>query len=276
MAYLSGGQDVWYTSAGEGAPIVLLPGLGFSGYYWKRQWALADRYQVITLDPRGQGHSGASLGPWTLSQVATDVRALILELDLREVTLVGWSMTSFVLFEYVRRYGNDRIKALCSVDMTPRNTLDPQWPHAIFGDLTMGKVVNVGGSIIDDQKAWFYGLSAACFAAGATVDEQLVADWTAEGLRTSTGALLAYWLDLARSDWREFVRTITVPTLLCHGTRSQAVPTDVGAWLRDAMPNATLTRFEHSGHVPFWEEAEAFNTHLDAFLTSVPVTPVMR
>jgi non-heme chloroperoxidase len=46
---------------------------------------------VITLDPRGHGSSGREERGWTLKQTAADVHRLITELDLRDVTLVGWN-----------------------------------------------------------------------------------------------------------------------------------------------------------------------------------------
>ncbi len=78
---------------------------------------------MITLDPRGHGSSGREERGWTLKQTAADVHRLITELDLWDVTLVGWSMGSFVVYEYLAAFGKDQLAGLCSVDMTPRNNV---------------------------------------------------------------------------------------------------------------------------------------------------------
>ncbi len=266
----SDGVTLWYEDGGSGSPILLIPGLCMSGWHWQRQQGLRDSHRVITFDPRGHGRSGKEERGWTLKQTAADVHQLITELDLRDVALVGWSMGSFVLYEYLAAFGKDRLAALCSVDMTPRNNVAADWTHAVFGDLDMGKVVAVAGDALDDRVAWQRALSSACFAAGSAVDESVIDDWTTESLRTSTGALLAFWIDLARSDWRAFTSQIDVPTLLVHGARSVAVPPASGEWLRDSIPGSRLLVFEDSGHAPFWEESDRFNRELRDFLAGLP------
>ncbi len=65
-------------------------------HYWdKNVETLAQQFQVVTFDLRGHGASMDS-GPYSLEQCAKDVDALIDELQLSKVTLVGWSMGSFV------------------------------------------------------------------------------------------------------------------------------------------------------------------------------------
>jgi len=263
------GVSVHYEDTGQGDPIILIPGLAMCGWHYRRQLPLAEKYRVITFDPRGFGDSSDSDAGLTLRQIAADIRQLILELDLNRVTLLGWSMGSFVLYEYLKQFGNDRLKAIISVDMTPRNTLGEAWDIAVFGNLTPEGIIGVGGSIIDDKEEWLRGLAVACFAEGSTPPEGVVDEWTVEMVKSSTASLLGYWLDLGRSDWREFVKTIEVPSLFIHGAKSQAVPPTAGPWLEQAVPNSRLVMMEQSGHAPFWEEAEKFNAEVDSFLQQI-------
>lgn len=262
------GVTLWYEDSGDGLPIVFIPGLGMNSWHWKYQQELAASHRVITLDPRGHGRSTKEEKGLTLRQTAMDVQQLLVHLNLTDVTLVGWSMGAFVLYEYVALFGSDRLKALCSVDMTPRNTLTDGWKLAVFGNLEPAAVIGAAGGMIDDKEVWLRGLSVACFAPDNVPPDEVVDSWTRNSLTVSLVSLLAFWIDLARSDWREFVSTIEIPTLLAHGAKSLAVPAEAGEWLSRTMPNSTLVMFENSGHAPFWEEPERFNDELRAFIAS--------
>jgi len=50
---------------------------------------------------------------------ARDLRAFLAALDLDDVVLVGWSTGAIVSWEYVDRFGTDRLAALVDVDMEP-------------------------------------------------------------------------------------------------------------------------------------------------------------
>ena len=261
------GVEIEYESRGDSGPaLMLVPGLSMGAWHWHRQFALADRHRVVAMSPRGHGRSGRDEGGYTLAQVARDVHDLIEFLDLRDVTLVGWSMGSFVAFEYVAAFGHQHLRGLCSVDMTPRNTRDEQWEHAVFGDLDMAKVVAASGKILHNRVGWQRGLSVACFASGAPTDDTVLDGWTREGLSASTGSVLSYWIDLANSDWRPLMPELSLPTLIVHGAKSLACPTDVGSWMERAIPASRLCMFAESGHAPFWEEPERFNAEVARFV----------
>lgn len=274
MAYWTAadGVNIYYNSVGSGPPIVFVHGWTGSSWHWQRQLPLADQHRVVTVDLRGHGRSGKQEFGWTLAQAARDVHGVIEHLDLQDVTLVGWSMGSYVLFEYVAQFGQNRLKALCSVEMTPRNTVDEGWEHGVFGSLDMGGVVNVSADIWRDRLSFQETFSPVCFAAGAEIDTDTLDSWTAESLHTPNSAAVAFWVALAIADWRDLMPKISVPTLLCHGARSLAFPTQVGAWMEQAIPHARLVSFAKSGHAPFWEEAETFNDELSAFVTALPVS----
>lgn len=271
MAYWTAddGVNIYYKSVGNGSPIVFVSGWTMSSWHWQCQLPLAEQHRVVMVDLRGHGRSGKQELGWTLAQAARDVHGVIEYLDLRDVTLVGWSMGSYVLFEYVEQFGEDRLKALCSVEMTPRNTVDEGWEHGVFGSLNMAGVVAVAADIWRDRLAWQAAFSPACFAAGAEIDQETLDSWTAESLNTPSSAAAAFWVALAIADWRDLMPKISVPTLLCHGTRSQAFPTQIGAWMEQAIPRARLISFAESGHAPFWEEAEMFNDELSAFVATL-------
>ncbi|HMQ59316.1 MAG TPA: alpha/beta hydrolase [Flavilitoribacter sp.] len=88
------GLRLAYDEKGAGPALVLVHGTGFTSRAWFRVTdGLAGQFRVITYDRRGYGGSrGAAAGTKTYNQTqASDLLLLLEKLDLREVTLLGWS-----------------------------------------------------------------------------------------------------------------------------------------------------------------------------------------
>lgn len=88
------GSSIPYEVAGSGdATVVLVHCWMCDRTYWSAQVpVLAERYRTITLDLPGHGEASADRAVWTVGGYGEDVAALLRELDLRDVVLVGHSM----------------------------------------------------------------------------------------------------------------------------------------------------------------------------------------
>ncbi|HWA53905.1 MAG TPA: alpha/beta hydrolase [Solirubrobacterales bacterium] len=95
------GARLHVAEAGEGSPIVLLHGWPQHWWIWRKVIPdLARDHRVICPDLRGFGWSEAPSGPYEMSEFATDVVALLDELGLDQVDLIGhdWGgYTGFLL-----------------------------------------------------------------------------------------------------------------------------------------------------------------------------------
>src|SRR5437762_8848808 len=105
----------------DGPPILFIHGWSQNHLCWARQYesSLADEFRLVAYDLRGHGMSEAPLepGPYTDGKLwAEDVAAIIEELHLDRPVLVGWSYGAFVICDYVRVYGQDRIAAINFVE----------------------------------------------------------------------------------------------------------------------------------------------------------------
>ena len=77
------GIDLYYETAGAGAPLLLLHGLGSSSADWALQVpAFAERYTVIAVDLRGHGRSPYAPLRYRVEQLAEDVAALLAHLAI--------------------------------------------------------------------------------------------------------------------------------------------------------------------------------------------------
>ena len=105
----------------DGPPILFLHGWSQNHLCWVKQYesALADEFRLVACDLRGHGMSEAPLEPehYTDGRLwADDLAAIIDELRLERPVLVGWSYGAFVICDYVRAYGQERIAAINFVE----------------------------------------------------------------------------------------------------------------------------------------------------------------
>ena len=127
------GATLACTDIGSGRPVLLLHGVCMSRKFFERNIEpLADRHRVIALDFRGHGESPRVEGGHTVAQYARDVRAVIEMLDLRDAVVVGWSMGSMVLWDYLRQFADDpRLAGAVVVSQGPSDLTQPGWPYGI-------------------------------------------------------------------------------------------------------------------------------------------------
>ncbi|MBL8064114.1 MAG: alpha/beta hydrolase [Anaerolineales bacterium] len=87
------GARIWYAAYGAGQPVILLHGgLGHGGNWGYQVPTLMDSgYHVVLIDSRGHGRSTRDARPYSYELMASDVLAVMDELHLEKVALVGWS-----------------------------------------------------------------------------------------------------------------------------------------------------------------------------------------
>jgi pimeloyl-ACP methyl ester carboxylesterase len=98
-------------------------------------------------------------------------------------------------------------------------------------------------------------------AGGSRVVPSLQADFP-------PGAVLNLLVDHFTADWRKVVPTVNVPSSVATGRYSPSFPIQGLQWFAGTLPDSYLSVFETSGHCPHWNEPEAFNRELLAFLTT--------
>src|SRR5690606_29285702 len=129
----------------------LIHGWSASRKHFKKQInELAKHHRVICYDLRGHGDSSRVEQGLTMNQFAKDLRDLITYLKLEDVSLVGWSMGTHIIWEYVKNYGCDNIESLCFIDMTPKLLTDEEWDLGLFGDFEHEKNLRTLASIATD------------------------------------------------------------------------------------------------------------------------------
>jgi non-heme chloroperoxidase len=110
--------ELYYEDHGSGPAIVLLAGWPLDSRSWEPQLhpLLAAGNRVITYDRRGFGRSSRPAEGYDFDTLADDLDTVLTALDLRDVTLVGFSLGTGEVARYIGTYGTGRLKACVFIE----------------------------------------------------------------------------------------------------------------------------------------------------------------
>jgi len=263
--------ELYYEDLGAGAPVVLVHGWPLSGRSWENQVpALIEAgHRVIAYDRRGFGASSQPWGGYDYDTLAADLDALLVHLDLRQVTLVGFSMGGGEVVRYIGTYGSDRIsKAVLASAVPPYLYKSQDNPDGGLDDATIAEFEN---GVRGDRIAFLDGFTTNFFSAGDELKTSEVQRTYARDIAAfaSPKATLDCIAAFGRTDFRGDVAKVTVPTLVIHGDSDGIVPFEVsGKRSADLIPGARLVLIEGGPHAINATHADQFNTALLEFLAS--------
>ncbi|WP_163103482.1 alpha/beta fold hydrolase [Peribacillus alkalitolerans] len=267
MAYIEVDQgiELYYEEEGTGTPVIFLHGVWMSSRFFQEQLPyFSQKYQTILLDFRGHGKSTKSSSGHTIHQYAKDLYTFIEKKNLHDVVLVGWSMGAFVIWEYLKEFGEVNVKGTVIVD---EMASDFKWPDFPLGAFDMATLTHFMRGIQTDRVELLKGFLPLMFK--EEVDEETM-DWMLEETTEMSESIAsAILFDQSIVDYRNDFQNFLTKTLLCFGREEKLIPVAAGEQIRNALPFATLEVFEHSCHCPFLEEVEEFNTKVDGFIRSL-------
>ncbi|MCY3772172.1 MAG: alpha/beta hydrolase [Gemmatimonadetes bacterium] len=248
------GVRLYYEDTGRGKPIVLIHGGGLSLGWWSKQVpALSRRFRVIAVDTRGNGRSDKT--PWghRTARYAADVREIIESLDLREVTLIGWSIGARTVLSYIELFRDYRLKGVVLVDEVPSIEVhDPPEPET-------------EPPPEDETKRRRWQLRKM-FVSYDVSDGELDR-FLAESRENTPAQGVTLGPDYRAQDWRPMLPSIDLPVLITTGRKSGAFP---GCqYMFEHIPGARMEVFERSGHVLFYEEPDRFNAVVSEFVDAL-------
>src|SRR5262249_48900566 len=104
--------ELYYEDHGAGKPVVLIHGWPLSGAFWEKQVLalVSGGHRAITYDRRAFGQSSKPAVGYDYDTLVEDLHKLLLKLDLRDVTLVGYSMGGGEVAHYLGKYGSERVR----------------------------------------------------------------------------------------------------------------------------------------------------------------------
>lgn len=111
------GVPISYDTRGTGTPaLVFVHGWSCDRSYWAAQMShFASRHQVVGLDLAGHGSSGMGRKSWTMPAFGADAVAVVEQLGLDQIVMIGHSMGGEAIVEAAQRLGS-RVAGLVWVD----------------------------------------------------------------------------------------------------------------------------------------------------------------
>ena len=87
------GHRMYYETGGSGRPLLLLHGGGNSIHssFAKQLDVFARTHAIVAPEQIGHGHTPDVAGPLTYARMADDTAALLVQLKLKDVDVIGWS-----------------------------------------------------------------------------------------------------------------------------------------------------------------------------------------
>ncbi len=265
----SGDVELYYEDHGSGRPVVLIHGWPLSGRSWEKQTAalLEAGYRVVTYDRRGFGESSKPTFGYEYDTLAADLHALLTDLDLRDATLVGFSMGGGEVARYVAKHGTERVgKAAFVAAIPPFLLKTTDNPEGVDGPVFDG----IRKGLAADRPAFLAGFLRNFYnvdvLGGKRVSDELVRlSWNIASGASPAGTLacVSAWL----TDFRKDLAKFDLPTLVVHGDADRIVPLEVsGRRTHAAVQGSKLVVLKDAPHGLNWTHAEELHRALIEFL----------
>jgi pimeloyl-ACP methyl ester carboxylesterase len=256
---LKSGVTLQYVVQGraDGQPIVLLHGIGDSWRSFELVLPhLPDRYRVFAISMRGHGWSDAPPSGYTLPAFAADISAFMAELDLRNVTLVGHSLGSFVA-QAVAVEDRGRIGKLVLIGSGPGGVSSP----TIRAEAQ--QMFRAVRAPVDPAFARDFQASTVTAPVPAAFMERMYE----QIVRAAPHMWAAAAEGIYNADIAKALPRVKAPTLLIWGDQDSMLLRAEQDALLAGLPNARLVVLEGHGHTPHWEVPERVAKELIAFVS---------
>jgi len=228
------GVQLYYKDWGpkKGQVVMFSHGWPLNSDSWESQMLfLADKgYRVIAHDRRGHGRSSQ---PWEgndMDHYADDLAAVIDALDVKDITLVGFSTGGGEVARYIGRHGTSRVKKAVLVSSVPPMMLKTAdnpagQPIEVFDGIRKASLENRSQLYLDIASGPFFGFNRP----GAKPSQGLIQSFWRQGMvaghKNTYDSIAAF----SATDFREDLKKFDIPTLVIHGDDDQVVPIDASA-----------------------------------------------
>ncbi|WP_314019984.1 alpha/beta fold hydrolase [Stutzerimonas degradans] len=266
------GVQLYYKDWGpkDGPVVTFSHGWPLSSDSWESQmlFLASQGYRVVAHDRRGHGRSSQ---PWEgndMDHYADDLAAVIEALDLKDVTLVGFSTGGGEVARYIGRHGTGRVKKAVLVSAVPPMMLKTAdnpggVPLEVFDGIRKASLEDRAQLYLDLASGPFYGFNRP----GAKVSQGLIDNWRAQGMQAGHKNTYDSIAAFSATDFRGDLKKFDVPTLVIHGDDDQIVPLESSGKASAALiKDAQLIVYPGAPHGLTDTHKERFNQDLLNFL----------
>ena len=263
------GINIAYRMQGEGPPLVLIMGYRLNSSAWPASFIeqLAREFTVITLDNRGTGLSDKPVEGYAIANMARDVRGVLDELAIAEVSMLGYSMGGAVAQEFVRQFP-ERVSRLILCATLAGG------PQAAYASSSVVSVMRDLDGLSPEQAArriWKVTYAPGYLERHRSLAEDQMRREIA--LPTPLHAADLQFQAFAEFDGSEALVEISCPTLVLTGDRDELIPPQNSQMMSALIPNAKLAVIPGGGHRVLWEATEICVDLITRFLLAIDADP---
>lgn len=250
------GINIQYELQGAGTPLVLISGLGYPAWQWKRMLPyLTPHFQVVTFDNRGVGGTDKPAGPYNAGLLAADTAALLEALGISSAVVMGHSMGGFIAQELALSYP-------AKVNKLVLSSTNFGGPHHV--PITMEAMTVMADVTSDPVTRFKNGLVVSTAPGFAEKHPELIQEWLEwrianpidpAGYQAQMAIGLALIPEAASFEHR--LPGIKVPTLILFGAHDKVVPPANADLLAAKIPDNKVIVLPDAGHFFPMETPEA-------------------
>jgi sigma-B regulation protein RsbQ len=247
-------------------PMLFAHGFGCDQSMWRFVWpAFADRYRIVLFDHVGLGGSDASAYDrdrhGSLDGYARDVLEICAELNLRDVTFVGHSVSA-VIGALAAIEEPERFAALVMVGPSPRYVDDDGYE----GGFTREDIEGLLEMMDSNYLGWSGAMAPVIM--GNPDRPQLGRELENSFCRADPEIAKRFARVTFLSDNRADLPRVTVPTLVLQCAQDAIAPEAVGRYVDRMLPDSRLVLLDATGHCPNLSAPEATIAAMEEYLGS--------
>jgi len=252
------------TDAGNGRPIVLIPGWPLSDEMYEYQYndLINKNFRVIGITLRGFGKSDKPYGAYNYDVHVSDIKNILNKLEIEDAVLGGFSMGGAIAIRFVSMHKGAHVSKLVLFGAAA-----PIWTQR--DDFPFNITTNVVDDLIKlnfQDRPKLLSNFGKIFSATESALNEGIGNWlNGINISASSYATAQCLIALRDTDLRSDLAKITIPTLIMHGKKDKICSFDLANQMKAGIVNSQIIAFENSGHSLFLEETTKFNTELIKF-----------
>ncbi len=251
-----------YRQTGNGAPLVLIHGVGSRADDWSGVIeALGDGFAIFAYDQRGHGGSDAPPGPYTIEDLTGDLIGLMDDLGLARAHIAGFSLGGLVA-QSVALNHPQRVDKLALISTVAGRTDEER--ARVIGRLEFLSNAPPSDYFEQSVNRWFT-------PAFREAHPGIVTGRKARAVAMDTVAYAAAYHALAHTDFGEALTGIAAETLVMTGEDDIGSTPRMAEFMRGHIPNAQLRVLPGLRHSLLLEAPEVVGGLLRAFLRGDPL-----
>ena len=223
------GTTIYYKDWGKGPVVTFSHGWPLSSDAWDGQmlFLAQNGFRVVAHDRRGHGRSGQAWSGNDKNGYADDLAAIIEQLDLKDVTLVGHSTGGGEVTRYIGRHSTKRVAAAVLIGAVPpilvKSAANPEGiPIEVFDGLR-SSLAKDRSQFWKDFAIMFYGANRP----GAKISQGKLDQFWLSSMQGGHKNLYDSIKAFSETDFHEDLKKFDMPTLVMHGEDDQIVPIDI-------------------------------------------------